>query len=321
MLTVEIDAPALPIVDASELASPDLQLRAAAIAKLKAACVDKGFLYLVGHGVPQELIDRTFDYARQFFDKPMEEKAALDVAHSLTQNRGYEVPGLQTLDPGTLPDLKESFLMGVDYPLDHPCVVAGQYNRGPNQWPGGLPGFKETMNAYSSEMERLARLLMSGIAQTLGLPEDFFDDFNRDPVSVQRLLYYPPQPVTAREGEIGCGAHTDFGGVTLLMQDDSGGLQVKDPVRGWVDAPPIPGSFVVNLGDMIARWTNDRYRSNLHRVINTSGKARYSLPYFFDGHPDYVVDCLPGCADEANPSKYLPITVEQHLRDCFAATY
>ncbi len=113
MLTVEIDAPALPIVDASELASADDAVRAAAIAKLKSACVDKGFLYLVGHGVPQELIDRTFDYAKQFFAKPMEEKMALDVAHSLTQNRGYEVPGLQTLDPGTLPDLKESFLMGV----------------------------------------------------------------------------------------------------------------------------------------------------------------------------------------------------------------
>lgn len=320
MSQIQIISSAVPVVDLTDLASPQRFRRDAVIDSLRAACLDKGFLYVVGHGVPERMIDTTFEQAKRFFDQPDASKQALDIALSHTRNRGYEAPGLQTLDPGSLPDLKEGFLIGVDLPYEHPLVASGAYNRGPNQWPD-LPDFKPAMNAYFDEMIRLSEALMAAMAMSLGMPEDYFEDFNRDPVAVLRLLHYPPQPPQARPGEIGCGAHTDFGGVTLLMQDGVGGLQVKDGDRGWIGAPPLRGSYVVNLGDMMQRWTNGMYRSTLHRVVNLSGRERYSLPFFFDGNADYLVECLPVCQSADNPAKYEPITVEQHLRDCFAATY
>lgn len=136
-----------------------------------------------------------------------------------------------------------------------------------------------------------------------------------------RLLHYPPARPEEPD-EMGAGAHTDFGGLTILLQDDNGGLQVRDPHgKGWIEAPPIPGAYVVNLGDMIARWTNDRYVSTLHRVINRSGNERYSIPFFYTGNPDTMVECLPTCLAEGETPKYPPVTTLEHLRAMYARTY
>ena len=129
------------------------------------------------------------------------------------------------------------------------------------------------------------------------------------------------QNAIAFDDQKGCGAHTDFGCLTLLWQDGNGGLQVQDGEGRWIHVPPLPGTFVVNLGDLIARWTNDRYRSTLHRVVNASGRERYSMPFFFTGRPDYMVTCLPGCTDEGEAPKYPPITVADHLEACYRRTY
>ena len=313
-------APTLPIVDISGLSTDDPDARAAVGRAIEAACRDKGFMYVTGHGIASDLRARVLEEAAAFFSLPEDEKMRVDMKKS-PANRGYEPLRGQTLEEGAPPDLKESFYSGEDLAVDDPRVVAGKFNHGPNQWPEGHDSFRATMEAYFDEMQVLGARLMEGLALSLGLPDDHFAAFCHEPMSNLRLIHYPPQPANPLPGEKGCGAHTDWGALTLLMQDDVGGLQVWDEAQGWVDAPPLADSYIVNLGDMIARWTNDRYRSTLHRVVNHSGRERYSVPFFYSGNPDEPVVCLPGCATEADPPRYAPTTVEGHLREMYAKTY
>ena len=201
-------------------------------------------------------------------------------------------------------------------------MKAGKFNFGANQWPESLPEFKSVTLNYIDDLAMLATRLMGLIALSLDLPHDYFAHFCRDPLMVLRMLHYPPQPANPRPGEKGCGAHTDFGGLTLLLQDKNGGLQVWDHEYGeWLQAAPIPGSFIVNLGDMIARWTNDHYKSTLHRMIKISGAARYSVPFFFSGNLDHQVTCLTQCLTPGEAAKYPPTTVEDHLKNRYKKTY
>lgn len=311
----------LPIIDVGALRSPDIVARRAVAAALKEACSCHGFFYMSSHGVPEPLVAAVFGEAERFFALPAAQKMEVDKAKS-SANRGYEPLSGQTLEPGAPPDLKEGFYIGPEIAADDPRVLAGRFNQGPNQWPAGLPGFRRTMESYFSEMLALGTRLMGGLALSLDLPEDHFAAFCREPIATLRLLHYPPQPANAAPGQKGAGAHTDFGGLTLLRQDDAGGLQVWDPAsEGWIHADPVPGTYVVNLGDMIARWTNDRYRSTLHRVVNASGRERYSVPFFFVGNPDHAVGCLPTCLAPGETPKYPPTTVEEHLREMYRRTY
>lgn len=310
----------LPVVDVSGLQSPDSAARRAVGDQMRAACLDLGFMYIIGHGVDETLRRAVFEQAAEFFARPENEKLALNMELSPC-NRGYEALGGQTLEADAPPDLKEGFYVGEELPLDHPRVRACQFNLGPNQWPDNMPRFREVMNTYYTIMLELGEALMRGIALSLNLPEEYFNDYSAEPLSGIKLLHYPPQPANAHPDEKGCGAHTDFGGITMLMQDDNGGLQVMGSDGEWIHAPPLPGSYVVNLGDMIARWTNDRYRSTLHRVINFSGQERYSVPFFFSGHPAHDVSALACCLGEGETPKYPPTTVEAHMREMYARTY
>lgn len=311
----------LPVVDVTGLSSSDPEKRRAVGQALRQACLDKGFFYCAGHGIPAGLIDAVFAETRAFFDLPLETKELVAKEKSFC-NRGYETLGGQTLQAGAKPDLKEGYYIGLELPEDDPRVVARKFNHGPNQWPQDLPGFRPAMRAYHAAMLDLAERLMRGLALSLDLEENHFDGFVRDPVAILRLLHYPPHPPQAGSDELGAGAHTDFGGLTLLLQDEVGGLQVFDNAsQGWIAAQPIPGTFVINLGDMIARWTNDRYRSTLHRVINASGRERHSIPFFFTGNPDFEVSCIPTCLAPGETPLYPPITVEQHLQSMYSKTY
>ncbi|OOO06120.1 2OG-Fe(II) oxygenase [Aspergillus oryzae] len=226
-------------------------------------------------------------------------------------NRGYEGFRAQNFEKRGKGDLKEGFYLGKDLPLDDPQVVTRKFDKGPNKYPLEVDEpakFRAVMDEYHEAMTSLAMGILRMLALTLELEESAFDAFCEHPIAILRLLHYPPQDPDSSDIERGIGAHTDFGGITILLQDTTGGLQVWNNVSSeWVDVTPVPGAYVVNLGNMMMRWTNDRYLSNLHRVINKSGKERFSVPFFLSGNPDYIVECLPTCIG-AGP-KYPPITL------------
>ena len=316
-----VPAASLPVIDISGLSSPDPADRRSVAAKLRAACLHNGFFYISNHGIEEALVAELFAEAAAFFALPAERKFELDKARS-SANRGYEPLQGQTLEPGAPPDLKEGYYIGPEHAADDPRVLAGLFNHGPNQWPASLPRFKPVMQTYLDAMMALAARMMGGIALSLDLPEDYFSGYCRDAMGTVRLLHYPPQSPHGDPGQMGAGAHTDFGGLTLLRQGAIGGLQVWDQGSGgWIHADPLPGTYVVNLGDMIARWTNDRYRSTLHRVVNTSGQERYSVPFFYTGNYAHEVACIPTCLGAGEQPKCSPVTVEEHMRAMYQRTY
>jgi len=320
-----ISSDSLPVIDVGGLASPDIADRKRVAAALGTACRDKGFFYIRNHGVAENLMASVFAEAEKFFSLPTAQKRDVSMARSKA-NRGYEALQGQTLEAGTPPDLKEGFYIGPEHRSDDPRVQAGLFNYGANQWPHEMPLFRSTMDAYYQAMLGLGHRLMRGLALSLDVQEDYFDEYCHDPMATLRLLHYPPQPASGAEGQLagqkGAGAHTDFGGITLLKQDSVGGLQVWDHAnQGWIHADPVPETYVVNLGDMMSRWTNGRYRSTLHRVINASGRERYSVPFFFSGNYQYVVSCIASCVSPGEAPKYPPITVEDHFRAMYAKTY
>ncbi|KAA1170828.1 isopenicillin N synthase family oxygenase [Marinobacter salinexigens] len=320
MIATEPSTASLPVIDLSLLTGTPQQQQLLT-RSLADACLHTGFFYVSGHGIAVELINRVFAESRALFGLPDEQKDAINKSLSRA-NRGYEPLKGQTLEPGSPPDLKEGFYIGEELDDSDPRVQAGRFNQGANQWPASLPGFRDTMTEYFTALNQLSARIMEALALSLDLNQRFFDDFCHQPLSTLRLLHYPPQPTNPAPGEKGCGAHTDFGGVTILLLDDNPGLQVWDAGNEqWINANPIPGTFVVNLGDMIARWTNDRYRSTLHRVVNTSGAERYSVPFFYSGNPDHEVVCLPTCLAEGDEPHYPPTTVEAHLMDMYRRTY
>ena len=310
----------LPVIDLTGFDQGDADTDAAIARAIREACEDKGFFYVVGHGVPGDALEAMRAEAEAFFALPIDDKLAVSKDRSRC-NRGYEPLAAQTLEAGAPPDQKEGYYIGVEVAEDDPRVLAGKFNHGPNQWPAPLPGFRPAAERYFALMTAFGTQLMQGMALSLDLPRDYFDGYTTDPMCTLRLLHYPPQRPNAAPDEKGCGAHTDFGGLTLLWQDAVGGLEVLDEEAGWIAAPPIEGAFNVNLGDMIQRWTNGRYRSTLHRVINRSGRERYSIPFFYTGNPDHVVDCIPTCIAAGEACKMPPVTVSEHLQEMYRRTY
>ena len=316
----------LPVIDLARSRSGDAAALHDCAAQIAAACREHGFFYVRGHGIAQSLIDDTFALSRRFFALPEDVKARWHIDRSGIQ-RGFDPIGWQVLDPGKPADLKESFYLGVDRGPDDALVRAGTPQQGPNQWPDErlVPGFKALTQAYEAAVRNLSHHLMRLIAIGLNLSGDHFESFMQDPMPILRLLHYPTQPAQVRDGQIGCGAHTDWGGVTLLAQDDAGGLEVLGSDGRWIAAPPIAGTYVVNLGDMMQRWTNDRYRSNLHRVQSPAGRdglagERYSIAYFFDIDYHAMVSALPGCFDAEDPPHYPPISAGAHIAEMYRRT-
>jgi isopenicillin N synthase-like dioxygenase len=310
----------IPVIDFAPFLRGAPAERAKVAKTIGEACRNIGFFYVTNHGVPDSLVTETFAEAKRFFSLPESVKAEVAIEHS-SCHRGYFSTGGENLDPAKQKtgDLKEGYKIGRDLQADHPLVRAGTPLHGPNQWPSNLPGWRQTMTAYYDAMERLGREMLHAFALSLGLAETYFDAWLTAPMTTLGPLHYPPQTGHITEAQLGAGAHTDYGCLTLLAQDDAGGLQVRNASGQWVAADPVPSSFVVNIGDMMERWTNGVFTSTLHRVINASGRERYSLPFFFD--PDFhtPVACLDTCLGAG--AKYPPITAGQHLLDKINASF
>lgn len=274
----------LPIIDIRPLVAKigDRQTVASQIGQ---ACREYGFFYIVGHGVDEGLQKRLEVLSRRFFEQDLETKLKIRMALGGRAWRGYFPIG-DELTSGK-PDLKEGLYLGAELGEDDPRVQAGLPMHGPNLFPDNIPSFRETMLEYMAALTQLGHTLMSGLALSLSLEESYFTDrYTADPLTLFRIFHYPPVPEKAsKDPQWGVGEHTDYGVLTILKQDDIGGLQVKSKSR-WIAAPPVPNSFVCNIGDMLDRMTGGLYRSTPHRVQNVSGRSRLSFPFFFDPNFD-----------------------------------
>ena len=253
-------------------------------AALHAASQGLGFIYIKGHGIAPDCIDDARAAAYEFFRADDDRKATVSVS---AQHRGWLRPGGARMQDDAAVDLKESFIWG--HEDEHGQTDSDHALRGPNQWPVDQPQLQQAAMRYFRDAHEGAHRLMQGFALGLNLPENFFLQSCSRPISRGSFVYYPPQS-SHTAGQFGVGPHTDFGAPTVLCQDDVGGLQVQDVNGDWLQAPPIEGTLVVNVGDLLSRWTEGAYKSTPHRVINSSGRERLSLVLAFDPDPDTLID-------------------------------
>jgi isopenicillin N synthase-like dioxygenase len=299
----------------------DLAAERESIARdLRAASCSTGVFFVSNHGVPSSLIAEHFTIARAFFDLSLDEKRAIDVSRS-NAFRGYEPFGTQTIDEAAPGDLKEGFIMGPDFAPDHAHALARFPNTGTNLWPARPAGFREHMDAYVDAMRVLGRRLAGLLALSLNLPEAYFAAILREPLIYSQLFHYPSVSADLPAQRLGAGAHLDWGMLTILLQDDVGGLEVRAHDTSWHAAAPVPGTFVVILGEMMLRFTDGFYRSAMHRVRrNTSGRGRYSMPTFFDPDYDECIACVPTCLPANGALRYPARTVAEHMREMATQT-
>ncbi|GHG88986.1 isopenicillin N synthase family oxygenase [Comamonas sp. JC664] len=279
----------LPVIDMASLFDASRTTERAQVAReIELACRDSGFFYVTGHGVTDAQFERLERESRRFFALSRAAKEAIAMSRGGVAWRGWFPLGGE-LTSGR-PDRKEGLYLGTELGSEHPRVKAGWPLHGANLWPSEVPELRPAVLEYMAACTRAAHALMEGIALSLGLEAGYFrQHYTADPTVLFRVFHYPAEPATSEE-RWGVGEHTDYGLLTLLAQDEHGGLQVKTP-RGWAEAPPIPGTLVCNVGDMLDRMTVGWYRSTPHRVKNVSGKSRLSFPLFFD--PDFVAEVQP----------------------------
>ncbi|KAF4310738.1 Isopenicillin N synthase [Botryosphaeria dothidea] len=325
----------IPTVDiAPYLSDPSSLAAQRVIEQINRACRSTGFFQIVNHGVPAALQSEVFRAAERFFRLPLEEKKKLD-AKTTVGHRGYDVLESQSYEEGVLPDLKEGFYVGNDIPASDPRAHARRFFMGPNVWPSSLQPheLQQPAEAYFTAVYTLSLRILDMIAASL--PYDVSPMFARftqpaDLVAAPlRLLHYPPAR-RSKQRQLGASAHTDFGAITLLLQDGNPGLQVLDQhSESWVDVPSTRNAYVVNVGDMLEKWTGGYYRSSVHRVLNPQPKDRYSVVFFFDGNLDCPL--VPLNPNDAAKSSVLPggeggkedgvLTVEKHMIKRMATSY
>ncbi len=312
---------AIPIIDVAPCLAGAPGGIAGVATALREALEEVGFFVIVGHDVPADLIARTFAEARRFHDQPLDAKMALRMNE---HNNGYMAMSryavwTSDVNANTKPDLNEAFFVKRERPADDPLVVAGRRFAGPNRWPEDLPGFRETVLAYTGAVDALGRRLLRACALALDLPADHFDGAFAESQFSFRLSHYPP--VAAEANQFGIAPHTDANFLTFLAQSEVPGLQVRMPSGAWLDVPFVPGSFAVNSGDMMARWTNGRFKSTPHRALPPVGRHRYAIPYFLGPHMDTVIACLPTCEGPERPAPAPPITYADYLTWWYDANY
>ena len=306
----------VPVIDFGPLLRGEPGALEATAAALGEASENLGFYFIGNHGITQPLIDRMFAETRRFHDLPLERKLSVQVTDRVV---GYLPQGGQRQRTSKYaesrhPDTSSSYYIRQEFAPDHPDRVAGKPWVFVNKWIEGLPGFRETMLEYYGAMSRLVFDILRVQSVALGLGPDFLPKHAgfAPPVFNLRLLHYPPRKRTL-DGQFGIGPHTDYGHLTILAQGDVPGLEILTRDGTWIEAPALEGHLLVNNADLCSRWTNDRWRSAPHRVINKTGDTRYSIPFFTATRNDVVLECLPTCQGPDNPAKYPPITAGEYF--------
>jgi isopenicillin N synthase-like dioxygenase len=301
----------IPVLDISPYLTGQPGGSEAVAKRLREITETIGFFYLKGHGVPDDLVDRVFAESRRFHALPAEMKAGVPHKYTNSFQSGYIAPATPRAEGANInlikdakPNLQAKFLVTRELDRSDPDYYKI------NDWPDDLPGFRETVQEYHAAIEKLGRNMLPLWATSLGMPIDFFDQFFRAPHITLSLLHYPPQKVVG-DKQYGIAPHTDNSFMTFLAQSSVPGLAVQMPSGHWRLVENIPGTFLVNTGNVITRWTNDRYLSTKHSVVNTAGVDRYSIPVFFGPSGDAMIECIPTCASKERPSRHEPMTYKQ----------
>jgi isopenicillin N synthase-like dioxygenase len=313
----------IPVIDIAGYLKGDRGALDRVARQLREALTTVGFFVLTGHDVPLALIDDAFAQAGRFHRLPMAKKLALKLNEHVN---GYMAMGRYAVftsdvnnnDKG---DLNEAFFIKRERGPDDPLARSGRRFVGPNQWPdeADLPGFREAVLDYAAVMDGFARRLLPAVAVSLDLAPDWFDQAFADSQFTLRLSHYPP--VAAEPNQFGIAPHTDSNFMTFLAQTEVPGLQVRLPSGEWLEVPYVPGSFAVNSGDMMVRWTNGRFKSTPHRALPPVGRDRYAIPFFLGPRFDQVIECLPSCASVDTPPRWPPITYAEWQAYWYDANY
>lgn len=315
----------VPLIDFAPFRLGDTDMRRRVAREIDRACREIGFFVITGHGIPDTELQAMRDVTREFFGLPIAEKLAVAPPRGQKGIRGFRAVGDESLSYSlgeeAPPDLKETFRIGHVQPGDDAYAKrAGATYYAPNLWPEHPAGFRSRWTRYYRQMDELAGLLMESFAVALELPESFFAEKIDRHISHLQANLYPEQPDAPLPGQLRAGAHSDYGSLTILLQENApGGLQVRTATGDWSDVRTAPNDFVINIGDLMAMWTNDRWVSTLHRVANPpredlSGRTRrMSLVFFHQPNYDASVACLPTCQSAASPAKYPPTTSGEHL--------
>jgi len=314
---VAIAADEIPLIDFTPFREGDRAARQRIADQIARACETIGFFYLSGHGVPETLRADLFDRAGAFFHLPSEDKERVRATDAW--NRGWVCPDRDaTLTANSR--LFEQYRIQREFAPDDPDLQSGSPFCQPNRWPPQVPGFASTSIAYFAAMSALASDLLQAFALGLGLPEDRFDPYFTKPISQISLMYYPPLPASVGNEIKNTSAHTDDGAVVILAQGAVPGLEVKTVDGRWLAAPPVPGAFTINVGNMMMWWSNGRYRSTLHRVRNTSEVERYSVPFFFNADETVVIEPLAELVTRDGEARYTPVHVGTLLSRFFKSS-
>lgn len=303
----QTSSPTLPVIDIAPLHGGGDGAFQEIAAEISSACALSGFFYVKGHGIPEDTIEALGDISRQFFAEPDVQKRQIAINQ---HNRGYLGPGEARMHGAANTDLKEVFFWGRDLADDDPDVLAGIPLCGPNQWPSAPEGFRERVMAYAEAVGRTGDLLLQAIAVSLGAERGFFAPRYERPMLRGQLIHYPPLPEDAPADQFGVAPHSDFGCITLLLQQTAG-LEVLAKNGEWIAAPPLPGTLVINIGDLLERWSNNRLPSTRHRVRNQSRDGRYSIAMFYDPSPRAVVD--PRDLRPPEPAAFPPVEAADYV--------
>src|SRR6266446_7454579 len=316
-------AEATPVIDYGPYFAGEIGALERLAGEVAHACENIGFFYALNHGVADALIERAFAASRCFFALPLQERLALTLD---ANNIGYlpvnaSVQGASTVHKATRPNQNESFFVSHDRGPGHPDVLTGKKLRGRNQWPDGPTGLRRDMMAYFRALGAMCDRMLPVFAVALDMPADFFAPFfaNEGHANL-RFLHYPPQE-GGEDNLFGQAPHTDNSFMTALARTDVPGLAVRLPSGEWLAPPVIPGTFLINLGNIMRRWSNDRFLSTPHGVLNDSGTDRYSIAYFHSPNPDSVIECLPSCVSADNPARYPPAVYRDLVLEFYRANY